>query len=214
MLALQLREALSLVKPAFSVLPELNRCLLHTSVAVLQKGNAEFTEPQKWPSYNDVIFPIQTPEEKRRPAYVCHMKNHIKYSPKKMWYIACLVRGMSVDEAVRQLEFVNKKGAVVVRETILEAQELAVKEHNVEFKSNLWVAESFTGKGNVVKGIRRHARARPGFVCYRYCHYFVRLEEGDPPPKDKYYWQEPRDGESLLQNWLSMMRNRKVISSL
>lgn len=58
-----------------------------------------------------------------------------------MWYIACLVRGMSVDEAVRQLEFVNKKGAVVVRETILEAQELAVKEHNVEFKSNLWVGK-------------------------------------------------------------------------
>lgn len=58
-----------------------------------------------------------------------------------MWYIACLVRGMSVDEALRQLEFVNRKGAVVARETILEAQELAVREHNVEFKSNLWVGK-------------------------------------------------------------------------
>lgn len=58
-----------------------------------------------------------------------------------MWYIACLVRGMSVDEAIRQLKFVPLKGAKDVRETIEEAKELAVKEHNVEFGSNLWVGE-------------------------------------------------------------------------
>lgn len=69
------------------------------------------------------------------------MKTNIKYSPKKMWYVAILVRGLSVDEAVKQLSFVLKKGAAAVKETILEAQELAVKNHNVEFKSNLWVGK-------------------------------------------------------------------------
>lgn len=73
--------------------------------------------------------------------YVCHMRANIKYSPWKMWYIACMVRGLSVDEAIRQLKFVLKKGAVDVRETIEEAKELAVKEHNVEFGSNLWVGQ-------------------------------------------------------------------------
>lgn len=58
-----------------------------------------------------------------------------------MWYIACLIRGMSVDEALKQLSFVSKKGAVYVKETLLEAQELAVKDHNVEYKSNLWVGK-------------------------------------------------------------------------
>lgn len=58
-----------------------------------------------------------------------------------MWYIACMVRGMTVDEAVKQLSFVSKKGAVAVKETILEAQQLAVEKHNVEFKSNLWVGK-------------------------------------------------------------------------
>lgn len=56
-----------------------------------------------------------------------------------MWYIACLVRGMSVDEAIRQLKFVTLKGAKEARETIEEAKELAVKDHNVEFSTNLWV---------------------------------------------------------------------------
>lgn len=48
---------------------------------------------------------------------------------------------MTVDEAIKQLSFVPKKGAIFVKEAILEAQELAVKEHNVEFKSNLWVGK-------------------------------------------------------------------------
>ena len=52
-----------------------------------------------------------------------------------------MVRGMAVDEAVKQLGFVLKKGAVSVRDTILEAQQLAVDKHNVEFKSNLWVGK-------------------------------------------------------------------------
>jgi large subunit ribosomal protein L22 len=69
------------------------------------------------------------------------MKTNIKYSPWKMWYIACMVRGMTVDEAIKQLSFVLKKGAVPVKETILEAQQMAVEKHNVEFKSNLWVGK-------------------------------------------------------------------------
>lgn len=58
-----------------------------------------------------------------------------------MWYIASFVRGMSVDEAVKQLSFLKKKGAVIAKEVILEAQNIAVEEHDIEFKSNLWVGQ-------------------------------------------------------------------------
>lgn len=74
--------------------------------------------------------------------YVCHMKENIKYSPKKMWYIASFIRGLSIDEALKQLSFVLKKGAGDIKQTILEAQEMAVKRHNVEFKSNLWIGKT------------------------------------------------------------------------
>lgn len=129
-----------------------------------------------------------------------------------MWYIACLVRGMSVDEAVKQLKFVNKKGAVDVREVIEEAKELAVKEHNVEFPSNMWVAESFVGKGPVIKGLRRHSRKRAGLIEYFHCHYFVRLEEGKPPKQ--YYTNEDKKPHEKLELWLSQMRKRKITNSL
>lgn len=50
---------------------------------------------------------------------------------------------MTVDEAVKQLSFVNKKGAQYVKDAILEAQDLAVTQHNVEFRSNLWIGMFF-----------------------------------------------------------------------
>lgn len=129
-----------------------------------------------------------------------------------MWYIASFIRGMSVDEAIRQLKFVNKKGAVHAREVLEEAKELAVKEHNVEFSSNMWVAESNVGKGAVIKGLRRHARKRAGLVEYFHCHYFVRLEEGKPPKQ--FYTNEPKKPHEQLEAWLSNMRKRKIYNSL
>lgn len=61
-----------------------------------------------------------------------------------MWYVAVFIRGMTIDEALRQLSFCRKKGASYVRDTILEAQEMAIARHNVEFKTNLWIGKSQT----------------------------------------------------------------------
>lgn len=175
-------------------------------------GYKEKDQKSKFLKHNKTIFPPQKPDEERRPGYVCHMKKNIKYSPLNMWYIACFVRGMSVDEAVKQLSFLKKKGAAIAKEVILEAQNMAVEDHNIEFKSNLWVAESFATKGIIHKGMRRHARRRLGVVNYRYCNYYVRLEEGKPPKH--YYANVPKTGEELLQEWMEHMHARKVNYSL
>jgi large subunit ribosomal protein L22 len=70
------------------------------------------------------------------------MKKDIKYSPKKLWYIASFIRGMTIGEAIKQLNFMQKKGAMHIKQVLLEAQELATKTHNVEFKSNLWIGKN------------------------------------------------------------------------
>ncbi|GIY89892.1 39S ribosomal protein L22, mitochondrial [Caerostris darwini] len=164
-----------------------------------------------WYDQNEWVYPPQKPGEPRRPAWVNHCRENIKYSPKTMWYIACLVRGMSVDEAIKQLSFIPKKGAVIAKEVIEEAQELAVKEHNVEYKSNLWVAQSFVGKSIIVKGLRKHARMRFGVVHYRYCHYFVRLVEGPPP---KHYYKPELTGNEKLEEYFAELRSRRIHRTL
>ena len=63
----------------------------------------------KWPNYNERIHPPQPDvgEEGSEldPAYVVHMRAMIKYSPWKMWYLAELIRGMTVDEAIKQMRY-------------------------------------------------------------------------------------------------------------
>lgn len=180
---------------------------LHTSSELCRKHGGLPEGPKRWGKYNEVVWSPQKDGEPRRNAEVFHFRDNIKYSPKKMWYLACWVRGMSVDEAVKQLSFHPKKGAHVIKEILLEAQELAVRDHNVEYKSNLWIAESFVGKGIVVKGLRRHARARYGTLHYRYCHYFVKLAEGSPPA---YYYKPEPTGWEYMEDYLHEWRSRTV----
>lgn len=73
-------------------------------------------------------------------------------------------------------------------------------------------AESFATKAMIIKGIRRHARGRIGIVHYRYCHYFVRLEEGKPPKH--YYQSAPKTREEWLEEWMKQMHARKIYNSL
>lgn len=145
-------------------LNKVHKSLLHVNSALL--GYEKHSGPMRFTYHNKKIYPPQRPEDEPRPAvrianylivsilnisptyffliffqFVCHVKTNFKYSPDKMWYVAVFVRGMTVDEAVRQLSFVHLKGTDLAKEAILEAQELAVQKHNVEFKSNLWIGK-------------------------------------------------------------------------
>lgn len=90
--------------------------------------------------------------------------------------------------------------------------EIFYRKHEWPVLFVFFLAESFTTKGIVLKGLRRHARARAGEIRYGYVHYFVRLEEGKPP--EHYYLPVPRDKEQLLNDWKEKMRKRKIYNSL
>ncbi|XP_066446559.1 large ribosomal subunit protein uL22m [Eleutherodactylus coqui] len=173
---------------------------IHTS-AVLERDN--------WERKNRKVYPPQHPDERRRPAEVHHCRRDIKYSMDKMWYLAKLIKGMSVDQAIAQMEFSDKKGAKIIKEVLLEAQEMAVRNNHVEYKSNLYVANSFSGKGSYLKRIRYHARGRYGIMDKVYCHYFVKLVEGPPPPNKK-----PITGFEQAQEYVQTLRNRTIIHGL
>uniref|UniRef100_A0A1A8MPK0 Large ribosomal subunit protein uL22m n=1 Tax=Nothobranchius pienaari TaxID=704102 RepID=A0A1A8MPK0_9TELE len=172
---------------------------VHTSIPL---------DAKHWERRNRKVFPPQLPDEPRRPAEVHHSRRQIKYSKDKMWYLAKMIRGMSIDEAVAQLEFNDKKGAKIMREVLLEAQEMAVKNHNVEYKSNLYVAESFSSKGMYLKRIRYHGRGMFGIMDRVYCHYFVKLVEGSPPTT------EQRTGFDQAKEYVQNLKKRTIIHSL
>ncbi|XP_010637975.1 39S ribosomal protein L22, mitochondrial isoform X2 [Fukomys damarensis] len=164
---------------------------------------------RKWEKKNKIVYPPQLPGEPRRPAEIYHCRRQIKYSKDKMWYLAKLIRGMSIDQALAQLEFNDKKGAQVIKEVLLEAQDMAVKDHNVEFRSNLYVAESTSGRGQCLKRIRYHGRGRYGIMEKVYCHYFVKLVEGPPPPPEP-----PKTAMDHAKEYVQQLRNRTIIHTL
>ncbi|KAM6985630.1 large ribosomal subunit protein uL22m [Aplochiton taeniatus] len=155
-----------------------------------------------------ILYPPQLPGEPRRPAEIHHCRRQIKYSKDKMWYLAKMIRGMSIDQAISQLEFNDKKGAKVMKEVLLEAQEKAVRLHNVEYKSNMYVAESFSCKGKYLKRIRFHGKGMFGIMDKVHCHYFVKLVEGAPPVV------EQRTGFDQAKEYVESLRSRTIIHSL
>ncbi|KAF4077611.1 hypothetical protein AMELA_G00210040 [Ameiurus melas] len=172
---------------------------LHTSTALNTKN---------WERKNRILYPPQENDEPRRPAEIFHCRRQIKYSKDKMWYLATLIRGMTIDQALAQLEFNDKKGAKVIKEVLLEAQEMAVRSHNVEYKSNLYIAESFAGKGQYLKRIRYHGRGMFGIMDKVYCHYFVKLVEGTPPVAEK------STAFDQAKDYVEELKKRTIIYSL
>ncbi len=48
-----------------------------------------------WPKYNRIIYPPQKEGEPKVTPFVHHMRSYIKYSPKKMWLTASMVRNLA-----------------------------------------------------------------------------------------------------------------------
>ncbi|EDO37206.1 predicted protein, partial [Nematostella vectensis] len=112
------------------------------------------------------------------PQSIHHCRRSVRSGPRKMNLVARQIRGLSVTEAIKQMEFSPKKAATTVKEVLQEAQNTAQRNYGIEDKENLWVAESYVGKGKYFKKLRYHARGRFGIEHVHYSHYFLVLREG------------------------------------
>ncbi|XP_072040499.1 large ribosomal subunit protein uL22m-like [Amphiura filiformis] len=176
---------------------------LHTSDNLHRKKDIRQYELK-----NQTIYPPQKPGEPRRPAEVYYAKRQIKHSQRKLWYIAEFVKGMMIDDALSQLPLIKKKGAIIVRDVLLEAQKEAMENHNVEYKSNLHIAESLVGKGKHDHAIRYHGRGFKFLLDLSYCHYYVCLREGPPPEKPVF------TGYDQAERYMNKLRYRYIKQGL
>lgn len=177
-----------------------------------QKYLDRFPKPVRWPRYNEIVQPPQLdPREERRPATYHHFRENVKTSPKKMWYVAKFVRGMTVDEALKQLSFLPFRPAHILIDVIKDGREIALKEHNFEFKSDMWIEDIRVGKGLVIKGLRKHARMRFGVVNYFYTHVNIKLTEGQPPQD---FYVPKKDGNDRLKDFYDGLRVRRIPQGL
>ncbi|TMW56526.1 hypothetical protein Poli38472_006536 [Pythium oligandrum] len=119
------------------------------------------------------------PEELR---IVTTMKKNIRYSPRKLTYLAQQIRGLPAKEALLQMKFSPKRKAEIVRKTVQNAVNLADIKYQIE-PENLQVAECFVNKGHYLKRLRIMGRGRSGIMHHPHSHLTVILKEYDPSKK-------------------------------
>ncbi|RDD39289.1 39S ribosomal protein L22, mitochondrial [Trichoplax sp. H2] len=151
-------------------------------------------------------------KHKAQPKVVIHASKHnIRGSPRKLNLLARLIRRMRVDDAIAQMQFSPKRLAKPILRVILQAKEEAAKEHNLTDPNQLFVEESTVGRGLILKGVRYHGKGRAGVQRTYYCHYFLKLKEGQPP-KDPTIPIEHRRGHT---KWMvTNMPPPKIVSGL
>ena len=109
---------------------------------------------------------------------------NIRMSPRKVRLVIDVVRGLDVQQAQAQLEFMNKAAARPVLKLINSA--VANAEHNNKLKSgNLFVKTITADGGPTLYRWKPRARGRAAPIRKRTTHITVVLDEKDKPKTEK-----------------------------
>ena len=102
--------------------------------------------------------------------------NRLRISPRKVRLVAGLVRKMNIDEARKQLEFLNKKPTDLILKLVNSA--VANAKNNFDLsEDNLYISEIFVNEGQTMKRWRPRAMGRAARINKRTCCVTVVLSE-------------------------------------
>ncbi|XP_062513853.1 large ribosomal subunit protein uL22m-like [Corticium candelabrum] len=126
----------------------------------------------------------------------------VKGSPWKMNLVAKQIRRLPVDEAMLQMQFSPKKASKTVLEVLSDAKKRAHEDFAGPNKSNLYIDESYVGKGTYLKRMKFHGKGQFGLKYRYHCHYFLKLREGPAPPKKTKRTYERHKSRITKDLWL------------
>lgn len=89
---------------------------------------------------------------------VASLKN-LRISPQKLNVIVSMIRGKSIEEALKDLMLCRKRAAKDVRKLLLSAISNAQTNHGLDI-DDLFVREAYVGKGITMKRFMARARGR------------------------------------------------------
>jgi len=86
-------------------------------------------------------------------------KTQLSSSPRKVRLVVDLIRGLKIDDALSQLDFVNKKATLALKKLLNSAVANAINNFSLE-KSNLFIKEIRVDEGRTLKRWMPRARGR------------------------------------------------------
>jgi large subunit ribosomal protein L22 len=100
----------------------------------------------------------------------------LRVSPIKLNYVARMIRGLPVNEALTQLTFCGRRISVDVRKALQSAIANAENNHNLDVDS-LVVKEAYVGKAMVMKRFHARARGRGAKILKPFSHLTIVVKE-------------------------------------
>lgn len=101
---------------------------------------------------------------------------NVRVSPIKLNYVARLIRGLPVSEALTQLTFSSRRISDDVKKALQSAVANAENNHNLNVDS-LVVKEAYVGKSIVMKRFHARARGRGAKILKPYSHLTIVVKE-------------------------------------
>jgi len=105
------------------------------------------------------------------------VEKFIRISPRKLRYVADVIRAKRVDYAVDLLTFTTKKAALIIRKAVQSAAANATENHKMK-EDDLVVEKIFINEGPILKRFRPRARGRATKIRKRTSHLTVIVSDG------------------------------------
>lgn len=99
-------------------------------------------------------------------------------SAQKVRLVADQIRGMSVEQALNELEFSNKKAAHIVKKVLDSAIANAENNEGADV-DELKVSTVFVDEGMTMKRLRPRAKGRADRILKRSCHITVKVADSE-----------------------------------
>lgn len=161
-------------------------------------------------SATSVFAPPRADSETERTAQAVLRKQRI--SPKKLNEFARLIRRKHIDDALVQCQVAPNKAAKLCYKLLLSAKDNAEKDKGLD-PDKLRIHKAFVGKGQHMKRMSLHGRARSGTRHVYHSHLTIVLAEGKPNKVTQYrpplaQWQKHKP--SFVPNQPSFVPNTVV----
>ena len=108
---------------------------------------------------------------------------NVKQPPKVVNRVARLIRHLTVDMALIQLQFCEIRSARDVYAAVVSTFKKAQKHFGDVKASDLWVYKSHVGRGAILKSAKFRAKGRVDLQRDKFTHYFLILKLGKPPDR-------------------------------
>src|SRR6056297_127449 len=102
--------------------------------------------------------------------------NYQHISPKKARLVADAVKGMDVDQALNQLEFIQKKASGIISKAVHSALANATHNFNMD-EDNLFVKNIIVNEGPTLKRQKARAMGRAMLIRKRRSHIEIVLDQ-------------------------------------